>query len=65
MTSDDRGSPSSVTDDERVPRSSHAGTRKSKKHLPLWQETILLLGLALVLAVMIKALFVQALYIPS
>ncbi len=65
MTSDDRGSSSSVTDDEQEPRSSHAGTRKSKKHLPLWQETILLLGLALVLAVVIKALFVQAFYIPS
>ena len=62
MTSDDRGSASSVTDDEQESRSSHAG---KKKHLPLWQETILLLGLALVLAVLIKALFVQAFYIPS
>ncbi|WP_028645871.1 signal peptidase I, partial [Nocardioides sp. URHA0020] len=34
-------------------------------HLPVWQETILLLGIALVLAVVIKALFVQAFYIPS
>jgi signal peptidase I len=33
--------------------------------MPLWQETILLLGLALVLAIVIKALFVQAFYIPS
>ncbi|MDF1602807.1 signal peptidase I [Nocardioides sp. YIM 152315] len=39
--------------------------RKSKKHLPVWQETILLLGIALVLAILIKALFVQAFYIPS
>ena len=38
---------------------------KQKKHLPLWQETLLLLGLALVLAVVIKSLFVQAFYIPS
>lgn len=59
MTSDDRG-PAST--DEQEPRSSHVGT---KKHLPLWQETILLLTLALVLAVVIKALFVQAFYIPS
>ena len=36
-----------------------------RKHLPVWQETILLLGIALVLAIVIKALFVQAFYIPS
>ncbi len=48
--------------DESGSRSSHA---PKKKHLPLWQETILLLGVALVLAVVIKALFVQAFYIPS
>ena len=39
--------------------------KKEKKHLPVWQETILLLGIALVLAIVIKALFVQAFYIPS
>jgi len=33
--------------------------------MPLWQETILLLALALILAVVIKSLFVQAFYIPS
>jgi signal peptidase I len=33
--------------------------------MPLWQETILLLAGALVLAILIKALFVQAFYIPS
>ena len=38
---------------------------KQKKHLPLWQETILLFALALVLAIIIKSLFVQAFYIPS
>lgn len=37
----------------------------ARKHLPVWQETLLLLGIALVLAVVIKALFVQAFYIPS
>ncbi|MCW2794224.1 MAG: signal peptidase Serine peptidase family, partial [Nocardioides sp.] len=36
-----------------------------RKHLPVWQETILLLVIALVLATVIKALFVQAFYIPS
>lgn len=39
----------------------HAG----RKHLPIWQESILLLGVALVLAIVIKAFFVQAFWIPS
>ncbi|HEX4470985.1 MAG TPA: signal peptidase I [Nocardioides sp.] len=39
--------------------------QRTKKHLPLWQETILLLTIAIVLAVVIKAFFVQAFYIPS
>ena len=38
---------------------------KPQKHLPLWQEMVLLLGIALVLAVVIKAFFMQAFYIPS
>lgn len=33
--------------------------------MPLWQETLLLLVLALLLAIVIKSLFVQAFYIPS
>jgi signal peptidase I len=36
-----------------------------RTHLPLWQEMGLLLGIALLLAVVIKALFMQAFYIPS
>ena len=44
---------------------SAAPRQSKKKHLPVWQETILLLGIALVLAIVIKALFVQAFYIPS
>ncbi|MGZ5401169.1 MAG: signal peptidase I [Nocardioides sp.] len=51
-----------MTDAEQEAETTRDG---KKKHLPLWQETILLLGLALVLAVVIKALFVQAFYIPS
>ena len=42
-----------------------APDESTKKPMPLWQETILLLGLALVLAIIIKSLFVQAFYIPS
>jgi signal peptidase I len=36
-----------------------------KKQLPIWQETILLIGVALLLAIGIKAFFLQAFYIPS
>jgi signal peptidase I len=36
-----------------------------RRRLPIWQETVLLLGVAVVLAIVIKALFVQAFYIPS
>lgn len=44
---------------------SRSSASKAKKHLPWWQETILLLCVALGLAILIKALFVQAFYIPS
>jgi signal peptidase I len=43
---------------------SQAGS-KQKKSLPIWQETLLLLGTALILALVIKTFFVQAFYIPS
>jgi signal peptidase I len=39
--------------------------KSAKKAMPLWQETLLLLVLALLLAIVIKSLFVQAFYIPS
>ena len=64
MTIEDRD-PASVEPDDEGSRSSRPRSRKKKKHLPVWQETILLLGIALVLAIVIKALFVQAFYIPS
>ena len=47
------------------PRPDKSGTTSEKKQMPLWQETILLLVLALLLAIIIKSLFVQAFYIPS
>lgn len=46
----------------------HAAPRSrkaEKKPLPVWQESILLLGIALVLAIGIKFFFIQAFYIPS
>ena len=53
-------SATSVDEGDRNP----SGPRQ-KKHLPLWQETILLLTIAILLAIVIKAFFVQAFYIPS
>jgi signal peptidase I len=44
------------------------GRRKhlvTKKPLPVWQETLLLVGTAVILALIIKTFFVQAFYIPS
>ena len=59
---EDRGPEASETSEaETGPRSSVSG----KPHLPIWQEMVLLLALALVLAIGIKALFLQAFYIPS
>jgi signal peptidase I len=42
-----------------------AEPESNKKAMPVWQETLLLLGTALVLALVIKTLFLQAFYIPS
>lgn len=39
--------------------------KQKKESLPVWQESLLLLVIALVLAVGIKYFFVQAFYIPS
>ncbi|MBA2953454.1 signal peptidase I [Nocardioides sp. MAH-18] len=47
------------------PESRSSRVPAKKKHRPLWQETLLLLALALVLAIVIKAFFIQAFYIPS
>lgn len=46
-------------------RARKRGSKKPKKSLPLWQETTLLLVIALGLAVVIKMFFIQAFYIPS
>ncbi len=44
--------------------------RRKRQHaqkpaLPVWQETLLLVGIALVLAIIIKTFLLQAFYIPS
>ena len=71
MTSEDRdlsifldeeqeGSRSSASPDDPPP-----GRSKQRRALPVWQESILLLVLAVVIALVIKSFFVQAFYIPS
>jgi signal peptidase I len=45
--------------------SSISSGKPARKHLPVWQESILLLAVALGLAIVLKALFIQAFYIPS
>ena len=65
--------PDSSTDDESGPVTpTRAGTgeatsapRRRRAPLPVWQEMLLLVVIALVLAVVIKAFFMQAFYIPS
>lgn len=43
----------------------HRRVRQQRRELPLWQEMIVLLAIALGLAILLKSLFVQAFYIPS
>ncbi|WP_101524052.1 signal peptidase I [Nocardioides houyundeii] len=64
MTSEDRDL-ASATPSADGSRSSSSRGRRQRKHLPLWQETFLLLGVALVLAIIVKSFLVQAFYIPS
>jgi signal peptidase I len=42
-----------------------ASAKARRPHIPIWQETIILLVIAVLLAVALKAFFVQAFYIPS
>lgn len=59
--------PESEEPGSRAERSGRSRPRSDtgRRQLPVWQETLLLLGIALVLAMVIKAFFVQAFYIPS
>jgi signal peptidase I len=52
------------TSDDKAAGASSASKRK-KKPLPLWQEVILLLVTAFVLALVVKTFLLQAFYIPS
>lgn len=60
------GSRSSASQGGSAPAApSDPAAARKRKHLPIWQEMLLLLAMAMVLAVVIKALFLQAFYIPS
>lgn len=48
-----------------MPDSTDSPSSEKKPALPVWQESLLLLAIALVLAIAIKYFFVQAFYIPS
>ena len=54
-----------AADDGEVPPQPASQRGQRRQQLPIWQEMTLLLGIALVLAVVIKAFFMQAFYIPS
>ncbi|HET7328001.1 MAG TPA: signal peptidase I [Nocardioidaceae bacterium] len=61
------GAVGGATADDSAAGSPRRGRRGRSKRgqLPLWQEVIVLLALALGLAIVLKALFLQAFYIPS
>lgn len=61
-----QGAPASGGTSGRRAGNRAGGVRaKERQPLPIWQEMLVLLGIALVLAVVIKAFFMQAFYIPS
>jgi len=61
----DASSGDSPESDRAAARSGRGAKKAPHKHMPIWQESILLLVIALGLAIVIKAFFVQAFYIPS
>jgi signal peptidase I len=42
-----------------------ARARPQRRHLPVWQESIVLVVIAMVMAIVVKTFLVQAFYIPS
>ncbi|WP_232677835.1 signal peptidase I [Nocardioides sp. R-C-SC26] len=67
MSTDDR-SPETIDDataESEVESGAHGGDQAAPRRLALWQELLVLTGAALVVALIVKSLFVQAFYIPS
>src|SRR4051794_41751143 len=68
MTIEDADSGTGTADPLRPPSSDVEGgssAKAARPHIPVWQETLILLAIAVVLAVVLKAFFVQAFYLPS
>ena len=59
------GSPDAADHESHQETDQEPGRRAGRKGLSFWQESVLLLALAVGLAIVVKALFVQAFYIPS
>jgi signal peptidase I len=64
-TSTDSGAGETTTRVETSSDGDGDDDKPTKRHTPWWKETILLVGTALVLALLIKTFFVQAFFIPS
>ena len=64
MSSEHTEADAEVTGPDPQPSPAEQATPR-RRRLSLWQESALLLALAVVLAVVIKSLFLQAFYIPS
>jgi signal peptidase I len=56
--------PEPGTDDVPLPEAGGRPPESPSKPLPVWQESVLLVGTAVILALLIKTFFVQAFYIP-
>jgi len=66
VTTEDRDLSTPAEGSPRENRSRSSASRGTgRKHLPVWQETLLLLVVALLLAIGIKQFLAQAFYIPS
>lgn len=54
-----------MTEPSATPEPATDSAKAKREPLPVWQESLILLVIALLLAVVIKSFFVQAFYIPS
>jgi signal peptidase I len=63
--SGDQGSGTTAVESRARGRPGHRRPTPKRRELPLWQEMIVLIAIALGLAIVLKSLFVQAFYIPS
>lgn len=60
MSDEQQGTPA-----DPAPSQPSTDAARERRRIPVWQESLLLLGLAIVLALVVKTFLVQAFYIPS